>query len=201
MPQRWVVLGFVLARVAVSWALVVWPTPAPEPASAHAGEPARAPDSPPLAAAPTEPAPQRALEPLQATTDEPVPSTAAPPPSAPRATDEEPPLFEHDTGPVAEYRERFASEPRDSAATDAEALIRDAFKPSDSPSPLFRSVLCRSSVCKLELRMRGDQLGAYVAAMARITQNFDSVLAVTRTAQRDGEVSLEVYAKRLAPAQ
>lgn len=130
------------------------------------------------------------------------PAAAPGAPAAPQAqADDEPALFEHDLGPVAEYKARFASEPRDSAASDAERLARDAFKLTDSANPVFRSVLCRKTVCKLEVRLAPDQLGAYVAGMGRLTQHFDTHLGVTRTAEHAGEVSLEVYAQRLPQAE
>jgi hypothetical protein len=198
MQQRWLVVALVLGMAALSWAILIWPTHEPLAPLPTAGDAA-----PPALAAPPSAAVQPAPEPAAQTPVEPQPASGqeiakAAAPSDPPA--EDPPLFAHDVGPVDERRARFASEPRDSAASDAEALLRDAFKITDSPEPLLRSVLCRTRVCKLELQLRADQLGAYVAAMARITQHFDKQLAVTRTAQQPGQVSLEVYAERL-PAQ
>ena len=198
MQQRWLVFALVIALAGVSWAVLVWPAPEPELGQGPEAQPEPA---PPLAAAP--PAPPRAApdEPAEPKAAQAQP-TEAPSPSAPaEAQAEEPPLFEHDVGPVAAYKERFGSEPRDSAANDAELLIRDAFQLSDSPSPVFRSVLCRKTLCKVEVSLKADQLGAYVAAMTRITQHFDKELAVTRTAHRAGEVSLEVYAQRPSKAE
>jgi len=197
MPQRWVVVGLVLAMAAV-WAIVAWPAPEPDGPLGAAGAPAE--PQPPLTAAAPPSVAAAPEEPATAPEAEREAPPSAAPAAAPSAPAAEEPLFEHDMGPVAELKQRFSSEPRESAASDAETLIRDAFKPADSPSPVFRSVLCRSSVCKLEVRMAPEQLGAYVAGMTRITEHFDKQLAVTRTAQRDGEVSLDVYVQRLAPA-
>lgn len=197
MQQRWVLIALALALAGVSWAIVMWPAQQTEQPAAPTSEPEPAPLPPSAAAAPApnEPAPEPAS---------PGPPAAEPPqPSAApaQAPSEVVAMFEHDLGPVAEYKERFASEPRDSAASDAELQVRDAFKLSDTPNPVFRSVLCRKTLCKLEIRMNAQQLGAYVAAMSRLTQHFDKQLAVTRTADNGGEVSLEVYAQRLAAAQ
>ena len=63
---------------------------------------------------------------------------------------------------------------------------------------MFRSVLCRETICKIETRIATDSLGAYVAAMTRIVhEQFDSKLATERTTLvENGEVSVVVYAKR-----
>lgn len=196
MQQRWLVVALGVGMAGLSWAILIWPTDepsAPLPTAGDAAPPALA--APPSAAARARPEPEvQAPEPARTGQDLAKPAA----PSAEPA--EAPPLFAHDMGPVDERKARFASEPRDSAASDAETRLREAFKITDSSEPLLRSVLCRTRVCKLELQLRADQLGAYVAAMTRITQHFDKQLAVTRTAEQPGRVSLEVYAERL-PAE
>src|SRR5262245_57262744 len=74
---------------------------------------------------------------------------AVPPPAAtsiapaPRefATPELDPLLEP-RGPVAERKQTYESEPRDSAASEVESTIRASFWPEDGPPGLLRSVLC-----------------------------------------------------------
>jgi hypothetical protein len=201
MQQRWVIVLLMLALAGLSWAIVVWPGPEPELSAeaAPGATPIANPEPPPSVAVTPEPsAPEAPSEPA------PLNAQPAAAPSAPVAAEiptDDPPLFDREMGPVAEYKERFASEPRDSAANDAEQQVRDAFKLTDSASPVFRTVLCRKTVCKIEVRLTPDQLGAYVAGMGRLTQNFDKKLAYTRTAEHAGQVSLEVYAQRLPQAE
>lgn len=121
---------------------------------------------------------------------EPQPS-AAPPPS--------PELFSEPLGPVADYKQRYADEPRDSAASEAESVIRAAFKPSDTRETLLRHVLCRETVCRLELGVSQAELGAYVAAMTRISQDFDREFAVHPLPRAPNEAlrPVEVFVKRI----
>jgi hypothetical protein len=133
--------------------------------------------------------------------DSPAEPAAVEPPSSVEAPDREAEadqIFVRENGPLAEYKQRFASEPRDSAAHDAEQALGDAFKSTDGRGQVFRSALCRETICRVEVRISTANLGAYVAAMARIVhQGFDSKLATERTSLAEGgEVSVFVYAKR-----
>jgi hypothetical protein len=193
----------------VLWFLLVWPTaeeeeelvigpPVPQPAPAVA-QPMAAP-SPAVEAEPTEP------EPLaEATPEEPAPEAAAPK-AEPRD------LIEGDQGPVAEYRRAHESERRDSAATDIERHIRAAFPDSGGAPGLFKSVLCRETVCKVEIRWAADRVQPYVAAMKRIGvgdygkaqqgPGFAAPLALSPIGPKDadGVRLVELYLKRKPPA-
>jgi len=196
-----------LLGVGLLWLIVMWPnTPAPTPAappanSARAGEPA------PPPAAPI----HNALEAHEATADEatspapaaPQPPAAAPPPSstppaAQNAPEDQVELFDEVRGPLEELKRRFEHEPRDSAASDAESTIRAAFEPEQAHEQLLRSVLCRSTICRIELRWSSAKLGAYVAAMGRMSVRFAPEFASTVAAPAavDPNRSVELYVER-----
>jgi type IV secretory pathway VirB10-like protein len=202
--SRWVLVALAGAAGLLLWMLMSWPVepeaPAIEDSTSTALEaaapltaaaPARAPEPPPPPAAA---APEPDLDP----DPEPEPAPAPQPQlSAEQKADQ---IFTRENGPVAEYKAQFANEPRDSAASEAETLVRGAFQNKDGPRPVFRSVLCRESICKIETRVAQESLGAYVAAMTRIVhEQFDGKLATERTSLVEGdEVTVTVYAKRPA---
>lgn len=206
--SRWWIVALTGVAGMLVWAIATWPMPpeadtAPDPDPAAETEPSpsaqalaapvTAPTLPPIAAAPTpsEPAPSEPpAEPTAATTTE--------PPDKESAT-----IFTRENGPLAEYKAQFEKEPRDSAASDAEQVVRGAFDPKDGPKPVFRSVLCRETICRIETRFSADNMGAYVAAMTRMVHwKFDGQLATERTSPAEAEeVSVTVYAKRPPPAQ
>jgi|GEM_PF-7046836 len=196
MSRWWMVALAAVASILV-WAIATWPLP-PEVDSAEDSAPEAEP-TPAAQALPT-PAAEYAPPPPAA---EPVPVEPAPtePPAAAAlepADKEATTVFTRENGPLAEYKAQFEKEPRDSAASDAEQVVRGAFDPKDSPAPVFRAVLCRETICRIETRFTAENMGAYVAAMTRMVHwKFDGKLATERTSPADsGEVSVTVYAKR-----
>ncbi|MET0384549.1 MAG: hypothetical protein ABW321_01255, partial [Polyangiales bacterium] len=193
--NRGLAIGAVLALCALLWMAVIWPVdkdaPPPSEPSA-AGEEAEAPSEPEPEPAPAPPQPSAAKPPEQ----EPDPVVAAPqPPAAPAAqapANQVRPMapatepFAEPHGPIEDYRAQFAAEPRDSAASDVEKTVRDAFQPELDTS-LFRNVLCRQSLCRVEMRWSPGAIGAYVAAMGRMSPHFDRTFAAAPLGAADAD--------------
>lgn len=198
--SRWVLVSLSLAAGLLVWMIASWPVePEQFEDSAAAATTAELPPAPPPPA-PSAYAPPPAAAPEEPSAEAP-PETPPPPPAAEPALSAEAQadqLFIRENGPLAEYKAQFAHEPRDSAANDAELFVRGAFEAKDGPRPVFRAVLCRETICKIETRIAVDSLGAYVAAMTRMVHGeFDSKLATERTSLVEGgEVAVTVYAKR-----
>lgn len=206
MSRLWLVALAAVASLLL-WVMATWPLPPETEPDLDPGEPDPAPsvDAPPPTAA-EDPSPPSAADPASpeaspGPVEAPSAPAAAAEPESPAAQAEQ--LFTRENGPLAEYKAQFDREPRDSAAVEAEQQLRAAFEPKDAPTPVFRSVLCRETICKIETRFTSDTLGAYVAAMTRIVHaKFDPKLATERTAVSEaGEISVTVYAKRPPPAQ
>jgi hypothetical protein len=105
-----------------------------------------------------------------------------------------------DKGPVAEYRALYESESRDYAAGQVESVIRNAFTDPDKASDLIKSISCRETICKLEMRWSADRLRPYIAGIQRAEQSvrFKTPFALSPVSPPDGKgVRLvEVYLKR-----
>jgi hypothetical protein len=197
MRRIWIAIGGFFLLSAALWVVAIWPTARPEEplheiAAASAGRP-----SVPVPSSPTPPPNASPPAAKPASLGEP----AEEPPVAPQQPPEQPippDIFAEDQGPVAEYKQRFANEPRDSAATEAERTIRAGFAPNDFAIGLFKSVLCRETICKIEVRMSPERFGPYVAAMTRISLSFDHEIALSPvgTPGPDHTRLLEVYFKR-----
>lgn len=168
-------LGASIFVCALLWVLVAWPVPS--------GSTEPTPSRPPPATPPPEPERQ----PEVTATHEPPPR-ADPEPPPPQAAPDEPPqtepsmfvvnqLFAEPRGPIEEFRQQYAAEPRDSAASDVERTVRNAFDPEHASSQLLRSVLCRQTICRIEVRWTERELGNYVAAMGRMSGDFDQTIA------------------------
>jgi len=189
---------FALA-VASLWLVTVWPSRDPEVAGSFANEPPRfeAARVPPVFAPVAThelpgPAQSPALPP-------PAPATEATQPQI--DPPESNPLIEQ-RGPVAERKLAYETEPRDSAASEVEGLIRSAFAHTEGSPNLLRSVLCRATVCKIELHWSPDRLDAYIAGVSRAAASFDGEVAIVPAAamRPDRIRPVDVYLKRLPPA-
>lgn len=177
------------------WIVTAWPTPEddrPDPL-----EPEAPPEQPVQQPAAALAAPSIGTPPQQ---PQPVAEQPAPQPvpmREPHAPADD--MFAKDQGPVAEYKQLYESEPRDSAANETEAAIRAAFVASDGSPDLFKSVLCRQMLCKLDLRWSNDRKGAYVAGITRaVAGGFSPSVAVTPGGPLgdDNVRPIEVYIKR-----
>jgi hypothetical protein len=177
------------------WLVTAWPTPEddrPDPLE---------PDALPSAAAvqPAAPAPVEIGSPPQA--PEPLVADKAAPPEPPAMRQPHTPendIFAKEQGPVADYKRLYETEPRDSNAHETESAIRAAFSNTDGSPDLFKSVLCRQTVCKIELRWSVERMGAYVAGITRATVGFmPSVAVAPGGPPGDDHVRpIDVYLKR-----
>lgn len=181
-------------------------------------------DAEPAAAAPVAEAPEAEQQPAPAEPPDPaLPSTPAPAaapgeqpepaaeeqPTPPPTTPLPPP---EKTGPVDELKARFTSEPRDSSAGTFEKRIEAAFKSKDVPAALFKSVLCRQTVCRVETRWTPDRAIGFMSGFTRLLmippgsqqpRLFDSNLAISPEGDPDasGERPVDVYIARLPPPE
>ncbi|HTU62250.1 MAG TPA: hypothetical protein VMF89_27515, partial [Polyangiales bacterium] len=111
------------------------------------------------------------------------------------------------TGPVEALEAAFASEPRDSNATEPESLIQTAFRRPEVPNGLLKSVLCRRSVCKVETRWTPAGAAGFMGALMNLvaspdgtpSRKFDHEIAISPAAKPDtnGELAIDVYLKRI----
>ena len=107
-------------------------------------------------------------------------------------------------GPVEELARRFENEPRASASAEPEARIREAFRTQGVASDVLAGVLCRESVCKLDLRWSRKGAMAYMGALMKLDGSFNlkgmAVAPGDRTADAD-RYPVEVYVEpQAAPA-
>lgn len=209
----WAVVVIVLTA-ALLWIVTAWNTrdqgdhrsdeaeaELPPSADPDPGAPAaRAPAAVEPGAAPAAPAAPEAPAPAAPATPEPEPEPAPPVANLP------PP---EKSGPVDELKAAFASEPRDSAASEFEKRIEVAFKSTDVPVALLKSVLCHKTVCRVETRWNPERAIGFMAAFTRLmmgpdgrpTGQFDSSLAISPEGEPDaqGTRAVDVYIKRLVP--
>jgi len=195
MSRNVLVVGALLLVAALLWTIAAWPT------QVVVSEPSEAASEPPPLAAASTPTP-----PLAAPAAPPPPAPAPPaapaqPAAAPQPAQELPPP----SGPIAELEQRFETEPRDSAASGVESYLRDLFVGEDMAPTMFKSVMCRQSVCKLALRLGPDRMGSYMGKIPALLARFTSDIGVRPTAEVEGDNRLtEIYLQRLAqptPAQ
>lgn len=103
-------------------------------------------------------------------------------------------------GPVDALQQVFETEPRDSAASDVESRIRAVFSAENIPPTLLADVLCRQTVCRIDIRWRGDHNGAYMIGLSRAVEVLGKEVAINPTAPADesGVMPIEVYWRRKA---
>ena len=208
----WLTIGLVLGAAAIWWA-VLWGPAEPDAeelaATAPVTEAAPTPPTSPRPQKPTEPtAPAAPPDTDNAPSADPAPAAPqAPPPqqAAPTAADQIP--APERTGPVDELKAAFDSEPRDSNASDFESAIQAAFRRPEVPSGLVKSVLCRTSVCKVETRWTPAGATGFMGAFMNLVaspegasnRKFGPEIAVAPEGAPDanGERSIDVYLKRI----
>ncbi|HEX4351847.1 MAG TPA: hypothetical protein VHZ95_03015 [Polyangiales bacterium] len=109
------------------------------------------------------------------------------------------------SGPVDEWKQLFGSEPRASAAVGAESAIEAAFRRPEVPAGLMKSVMCRSTVCKIETRWSPDRAAGFMVALMQLVAppqakaTFDHELGISPEgeADADGSRAIDVYLKQL----
>jgi hypothetical protein len=197
MPRRWLLALGLLIVVLLLWFLAVpqpeklapQPQPAsPEPAVLNApsqaggpaSQPLPAPAQPPASATPTAPT---ATKPSASPAAE-APSNHPPPPKA--------------EGPIDEYKSKYEHEPRDSTAQAAESAVQSAFRQADVPPGLFKAVLCRQTICKIEVHWAEDRASGYMAGLMRVFSSVGQKMAFEPLAGPDatGNYELNVYVQR-----
>lgn len=153
------------------------PTPSAEIVVADSRQPA-APE-PPKPQPPNTPPPAEP-EPLPAAEARPKPNPLAP---------------EH-SGPIAELTEQFDREPRPSHANETEAAIRAQFSPPEAQLGVLADVMCKTAVCKLELRWTEITADAYMAGVMRAyyALEFHRMASdPSDTPEADGSVRVTMY--------
>lgn len=200
--RTWLTLGGILLTAVLLW-FAVMPAARPEtagnpPASAvheaaeEQGDEPATPAQPQAAPAPAGPIQQ--------------PPTAAPalPPAAPAALPGSPPPPKPTTyrpvssGPVAQLKQTFESEPRESNASVAEAKIQAAFRLPHVPAELFRSVLCRKTVCRVIVNWKAERATGEMVALMNLLREFGSQVGYEPIGEMTpgGEQELHVYMTR-----
>jgi hypothetical protein len=196
MSRNLVALGAFVLAGGLLWLITEWPaakddaTAAPAALDAPASpQPTAAEAQPPSAAKAREPAVPAPQEPEQEPA--PAPQVRAPPE-----------LIRGDQGPVAEYRKQFETEPRDSTANALEGELRAAFPESDGVPDLIKSVLCRQTICRMEMRWSQDRMRAYILGFTRFQHKIQIPVAVSPVGPKnpDGLQLVEVYMKLKAEA-
>jgi hypothetical protein len=102
------------------------------------------------------------------------------------------------SGPVTELQHAFEEEPRDSAAHDPESRIESEFRRSDIAPGTLKAVLCRASVCKVEVLWTPERAMSFMAAFTRLSADFDSGIAIDPHALGGSgqELQVDVYLPR-----
>jgi hypothetical protein len=201
MNRNGLVVGLGALALIVLWLLVLWnprkksgaePTHT-ELESAAPAAPSAVPDPPPASAPPAKPAPPAAEPSVSA--PPPKPATPSPPPPVAEIP---PPRTE---GPVAESIQLYATEPRGSDSSTLEARIEQAFRRPEVPRELLKSVICRQTVCKVEVRWTPERVVGYMGAFMDLIREFDSKQMAISPGTRDasGVLPVDVYLRRIAP--
>jgi hypothetical protein len=101
-------------------------------------------------------------------------------------------------GPAKELREKFESESRDTTASETERQLKEAFEGAQGETDLFKTVECRRTVCRVQLRWSSLRVAPYLAAIKRAQPLFQPPMAASATAPEDsdGIQPLDVYLKR-----
>ncbi|HKU41286.1 MAG TPA: hypothetical protein VJR89_24150 [Polyangiales bacterium] len=170
------------------------PNPAPIPSEQRVASPA----------ANTAPATQTATPaaPPAAANTEAAPKASA---ESPANTDSEIPTPVR-VGPVDELKRAFESEPRASGAARFEAVIEAQFRRAETPAGLLKSVICRTTVCRVETRWSPQRAEGFMGAFMRLMDPegaaslFDADLAISPEADvgPDRSQAIDVYLKRVA---
>jgi hypothetical protein len=89
---------------------------------------------------------------------------------------------------------RYEQDSRDGDAAMVESALQKHFHASELPASSLRSVVCRKSVCKLELYWRPEYDGPYHSTLGELTGG-NAKLIATRAEQPDktGGVAVDAY--------
>jgi hypothetical protein len=164
------------------WLAMSSPTTSPEVAAA-AGSSAPAPSE--VAASPARVPPKIAHRPTNSEVNNPQ-RTAAEEASA---------RVPKRQGPVAELSQRYASESRAQTSAEDEAQVRAAYVDPAIPPTLLRSVECRRSVCRVELRWRPEHQAGYILGLTRAVSKYVVPVGIKGAgpSEADGHHPVVVY--------
>jgi hypothetical protein len=133
------------------------------------------------------------------------PQQPAEAPAEPHAetTEVEPPMDRQNMkppvlrGPVTELKHRFNNESRSSASGQLESQVKALFADPNVPPELLDSVLCRRTVCKINLRWTADRMVGYVYVSGYLRRDFDPQIGVSPALENDasGARPIELYLK------
>lgn len=158
---------------------------------------------------PTQAAPPEAPDPLAAPEAPGAPEAPAPAEAKTAVEDVADLPPPEKTGPVDELKQAFAREPRASSARVLEKEIEAAFKDDNVPPELLKGVLCRTTVCRVEVEWTPARAVGFMAAFTRLLiaapdspeppKLFDSNLAISPEGDPapNGARSVDVYVARL----
>jgi hypothetical protein len=106
------------------------------------------------------------------------------------------------SGPIAELKQAFEKEPRDSAAQVVESHIESEFRKSDIAPGLLKSVLCRQSVCKVEVMWATERAVGFISAFTRLSADFEPNIAMDPHGPADArqQLQIDVYLPRPSSA-
>jgi hypothetical protein len=97
------------------------------------------------------------------------------------------------SGPVDKLKHAFETEPRDSNAQKTESTVAAVFQHPDVPAALFKSVLCRQSVCRVAVNWSPDRVMGYMAAAMRLFTDFGPEIGFDPVGEVDAENRQEVH--------
>jgi hypothetical protein len=195
-PSRWV-FAAVLMSVVLLWFAVSWRSTAAHVES-HREPPSRTPMTPTSIA---HEAPRPTETPKAPTASTPQTSAPASATASPGATIPPP----QRTGPVEELARAFATEPRASDASGIESRVAVPFQRADVPAGLLQSVLCRTTVCRVEASWSPERAQGFLAALMQLAAQpngqpteFDPQLAIApaERASQGGSLAVTVYLRR-----
>jgi hypothetical protein len=192
-----VLVGLALWRLALDQNPVAEEPQPAEPSAPPASEPQRDPNA--VTERATPPGTSDSKQDSKAETQT-APASPSEAPAAPQQPEDPAPIpAPQASGPIAELKQAFEKEPRDSAAQVPESRIQSEFKKSDIAPGLLKSVLCRKSVCKVETLWTPERATAFMAAFTRLSAEFEPNIALDPhnkpVAQQ--ELQVDVYLPRL----
>lgn len=201
----WIPLAVSVGVALVWWVVALDPGVPPDAEPPAAPTPSEAPVAPTAAPSPAaaEPSKPPAAPPAAANTE----ATAKPSAEPQASPDIEIPVPVR-SGPVDELKRVFDGEPRASDGARFEAAIEAQFRKPEVRSGLLKSVICRTTVCRVETRWSPERAEGFMGSLMHLVSApsdaqplFDSTLAISPEADigPDGSRGIDVYLKLAAP--
>jgi hypothetical protein len=197
-------ISIVVVAVCIAWVSWAWSpdaeTERAAPAQSEPDEGAQAlaaPSTPPPPLAALKVAPQIKPEPAAAAPQQPAEQPERIPTPHPMSLDQTRPPEAY--GPLAEYKQRYASESRAAESSATEQKFRSLFDVPNIPPGLLQDVSCRRSMCKLALAWRPERRLGFVVTLESSKNLYNKRVAVEPgTREDDGSYLTNLYI-RLTP--